>query len=106
MSEQPPKTAIVTGGASGLGLEIAQALHASGCTTVVFDRNPEALAQLPPCLTGYAVDVTVESEVADAVRRVQAWAGKIHFLVNNAGTIFNRPLVNLTEPDRRRHGYQ
>lgn len=106
MDNKPVRNAVITGGASGLGLEIARRLHERGFRVIVFDLNKQALAELPAHLSRYAVNVTLEDEVVKAVQQVLDTHGPIDVLVNNAGTIFSRPLINLMDPTQRRHDYQ
>jgi 3-oxoacyl-[acyl-carrier protein] reductase len=106
MSTKAPKNAIITGGASGLGLEIANRLNERGLRCIVFDCNKQHLANLPSYLLGYPLDVTVEAEVVGAVQHVLDTYGSVDVLVNNAGAIFSRPLINLMDPERHRHDYQ
>ena len=75
--------AVVTGGAGGLGLVVAEALAGAGAATFVCDIDPVAVGALPSHLHGATVDV------ADA-EAVAAWldpiaAEGIDILVNNAG---------------------
>ncbi len=75
--------AVVTGGAGGLGLVVAEALAGAGARTFACDVDAEAVEALPSHLLGTTVDV------ADA-EAVAAWldpiaAGGIDILVNNAG---------------------
>ncbi|WEH12732.1 SDR family oxidoreductase [Streptomyces sp. VNUA24] len=74
--------AIVTGGASGIGLATARLLAARGAAVAVFDLDP---AGAPAPLLGLKADVTddtsVRAAVADAVQRL----GGLDILVNNAG---------------------
>jgi NAD(P)-dependent dehydrogenase (short-subunit alcohol dehydrogenase family) len=86
------KTAVVTGGGTGIGLGIAHALAAEGCRVVIAGRREdklrEAAAAWPgePPLLAHPVDVTSRESVA----RLFAWAteqlGQIDILVNSAGT--------------------
>jgi 3-oxoacyl-[acyl-carrier protein] reductase len=85
-------TAIVTGGASGIGLGIALDLAQQGCKIAIWDRNSDALREATKQLRdqGHTVypdeiNVTVEGEVAGAVSRLIAETGRIDILVNNAG---------------------
>lgn len=78
---------IVTGGASGLGLETVRALSAAGAEVTVATRNPAGAAALVTELPG--VDIK-ELDVADpaSVRRfVTRWEGPVHALVANAGVM-------------------
>jgi len=73
--------AIVTGGASGIGLATARLLRDRGAAVAVFDRTPTD----QPGLESYPCDITDDAEVAAAVRRVAQTHGRIDILINNAG---------------------
>lgn len=95
--------ALVTGGAGGLGLAIAQALLAAGTTVIVADLDRDRLSALPLGLDHRVLDVT-DAEAAQAVSaEIAASYGKIDILVNNAGLIYSELLVNLTNPDQMMH---
>jgi len=74
--------AVVTGGASGIGLATARMLAARGATTAVLDLDP---ADLPPELTGVRADVRDTQSVRAAVQEVASRFGRIDLLINNAG---------------------
>jgi NAD(P)-dependent dehydrogenase (short-subunit alcohol dehydrogenase family) len=83
------QTAIVTGGACGLGLAIARRLQAEGAFAIVFDLDAARFAELARefgsrgrCV---AVDVTDEAAVQRAVSAIAAERGRIDILVNSAG---------------------
>ncbi len=99
------KIAIVTGGAAGLGLAIARALNKNGFKVVVFDFCLEKLKSLDTELIGKCVDVTQEDHVVKSVQEVIKEFGAIHLLVNNAGTIYSEPLLNLMNRERMRHDF-
>lgn len=73
--------AIVTGGSSGIGAAIAARLRSDGARVAVFDRN--APASTDPDF--FAVDITDDASVQDAVTSFAATAGGIDVVVNNAG---------------------
>jgi NAD(P)-dependent dehydrogenase (short-subunit alcohol dehydrogenase family) len=75
------KTAIVTGGNSGLGEGAAKRLVALGAAVVSLDRAGAA----PEGAEFIACDVTDGAQVARAVAQVAEWHGEIHILLNNAG---------------------
>src|SRR6185436_7071754 len=92
------RTAIVTGGAQGIGLAIVKRLFASGARVRIWDRDEKLLARIVRKLganaAGEALDVTdphaVERGVKSAVKR----GGRIDVLVNNAGIAgINTPTV-------------
>jgi gluconate 5-dehydrogenase len=80
--------ALVTGGTSGLGLAIADALAQAGARVVLTSRSAEraaeAAAQLPGAL-GVAADARDELSVAHAADQAWSRLGGIDLLVNNAG---------------------
>src|SRR5258705_12675876 len=85
------KTAIVTGGASGIGAEIARAFAREGAAVCVADINLEAAQRLTMELGDAAraiavrVDVTDEGDVQRGVDAAAARLGGIDILVSNAG---------------------
>lgn len=98
--------AIVTGGAGGLGLSISNALADAGFLVAVFDISQERLSQLDESdFIGMHVDVTCEEEVVSAVDDISNRFGNIHILINNAGTIYNEPLINLFNKEHPRHHF-
>jgi 3-oxoacyl-[acyl-carrier protein] reductase len=85
-------TAIVTGGASGIGLDIARDLARQGCRVAIWDRNADALQRASGSLRTEGLDVmtetlsvTSEDEVSHAVAKLMGQTGRIDILVNNAG---------------------
>lgn len=101
--------ALVTGGAAGLGLAIANHLHVRGARVHVLDKDAAALGLLPAGILGQQADVTQPGEVRAVVASIGESAGGVDILVNNAGWIHSEPLVNLLQavggshdPDRFR----
>ena len=89
---RPERTAIVTGGGSGIGLAIAERLAADGLAVAVFDRNGEAADEAAAKIgaaggtaVGLTVDVTDRPGLDAAVAEVRAGLGLPTVLVNNAG---------------------
>jgi NAD(P)-dependent dehydrogenase (short-subunit alcohol dehydrogenase family) len=85
-------TAIVTGGAAGLGLAITEAVAARGTKVAIFDINAdgidvqvERLRRDGANVAGYVVDVSNRGAVESAVAQVRADLGPVLMLVNNAG---------------------
>jgi NAD(P)-dependent dehydrogenase (short-subunit alcohol dehydrogenase family) len=78
MNRLKNKVAIVTGGASGIGLAAAQRFEEEGARVVIFDINPLQTHSLH-------VDVTSASEVESAIKDVVNQQGRLDLLVNVAG---------------------
>src|SRR3954468_466608 len=73
------RTALVTGGASGIGAATAARLRACGAEVAVFDREPvEGFVSV----TG---DISSPAEANAAVQQVERDLGRIDILVNSAG---------------------
>ena len=90
------KVAIVTGGASGIGLATAELLHAQGAFVIAVDRgaNVEALGR--PGIVPLIADVAHEESAVRAVSIAMERFGKLDILVNNAGIIINKSVVETT----------
>jgi 3-oxoacyl-[acyl-carrier protein] reductase len=92
------RTAIVTGGATGIGLAIVRRLAASGAAVRIWDVDQRTLQQtltaLAGAVTGDVVDVSDPDAVAQAADAAMAALGRIDVLVNNAGVAgLNAPTV-------------
>jgi NAD(P)-dependent dehydrogenase (short-subunit alcohol dehydrogenase family) len=92
------RTAIVTGGSRGLGLQIAEALAEQGARLVLTARKAEQLERAVGTLTDQGADVTAHAcdlsqpeAVASFVDDVLGAHDAIDILVNNAGTTWGAP---------------
>ncbi len=87
------KRAIVTGGASGIGLETARALAGVGAEVTLAVRNPEAGARAAADIMATTQSKGVHVARLDLIDRasigefVAAWDGPLHILINNAGVM-------------------
>src|SRR5262245_16310204 len=86
------RTAIVTGGASGIGLSIAERLARDGLLVATFDRDDDAADTAAASIVGaggtamaVSVDVSDRSQVDAGVEQVCDTLGEPTVLVNNAG---------------------
>jgi NAD(P)-dependent dehydrogenase (short-subunit alcohol dehydrogenase family) len=100
------RTAIVTGGASGIGLAIAARLTADGHAVAIFDRNGDAAvdaaATIGGSTVGVTVDVTDRAQIDAGVAEVTERLGVPLILVNNAGLDGFAPFLKITEEAWRR----
>jgi NADP-dependent 3-hydroxy acid dehydrogenase YdfG len=99
------KTALITGGGSGIGLATARSFLDEGARVVIAGRDEAKLAAASKTLAAgsrlahYSADVTSVEQVASLVRRATEFLGRIDILVNNAGlNIKDRGIQQLT-PD-------
>jgi 3-oxoacyl-[acyl-carrier protein] reductase len=100
------KIAMITGGARGIGREIALVFAREGCSLSLCDVNPDALVSTQKemealgrqCMTG-VVDVTKSDQVDSLVQKTLDKFGKIDILVNNAGITKDTLLVRMSEAD-------
>jgi NAD(P)-dependent dehydrogenase (short-subunit alcohol dehydrogenase family) len=104
MKELAGRTAVVTGGASGIGRGIALALAAEGMRVAVADLDADGAAavadELGPGAFPLQVDVTRADSLAAAAEAVRARTGGAHVLVNNAGVMLPlRPMSEASEAD-------
>ena len=85
------KTAIVTGGASGIGRDVAMRLVKEGCRVGLFDRDKSKLAEavglIGDAACAEAGDVTKADEVHAAAAALSRQLGDVDILVNSAGIL-------------------
>jgi 3-oxoacyl-[acyl-carrier protein] reductase len=102
MNRFTDQVAIITGGASGLGLAIARRLQAEGAFVAVFDRDPSQFAALNAEFgergSCTPVDVTDEAQVQQAISTVLGQRKRLDVLVNCAG-ITGRTNIKTHEVD-------
>ena len=98
------KVALITGGASGLGLTMTERFASRGAKVVVLDRDPAAAGALAG-LSGVvpiACDVTDPDAVEVAFDQAEAGCGALDIVVANAGISQNSPTLALSFADWRK----
>jgi 3-oxoacyl-[acyl-carrier protein] reductase len=101
------KTALVTGGSKGIGLETARALAREGVKVVICARREQALAEAARDIMQttqvkietHSLDVTKVEQIETIPRIVREKFGRIDILVNNAGTGTYKPFLDVTDEE-------
>lgn len=95
------KTALITGGSSGLGLQVAEALGEQGAKILITGRKADALEsaqahlrQLGIEADWVAADNQKESDINKLVDEALARLGRVDILVNNAGATWGAPAAD------------
>ena len=98
-----PGPVLITGCSSGIGRAAALSLHQAGFTVYATARRTEALTELSDRgLRTLALDVTDEQSMTAAVATVEADAGAVAVLINNAGYGLYGPVEQLPMAEIRR----
>jgi len=97
------KVCVVTGGASGIGLAVAEGLLKFGAVVYIADVRQENLEKAAEKLKNYApalhavlTDVTRQQEVKSLIENAFSDQGRLDFLFNNAGIGCTEPIETLT----------
>ena len=100
MGRVQDKVALVTGGASGIGLATAELLAAEGARVVIGDvdraAGERAAAAIGPRAIVHQLDVTREDDWIAVTDRVTADVGRLDILVNNAGVVLMKSIEETT----------
>jgi NAD(P)-dependent dehydrogenase (short-subunit alcohol dehydrogenase family) len=97
------KTAIITGGASGLGLAATKKFVENGVRTIIIGRNEHNLAtvaeSLGPLCSYKVFDLSDLKDIPQLVNEITEESGPIDILVNNAGINQKKPLTEVTDEE-------
>lgn len=100
------KTAVITGGSSGIGFAIASRLAEDGFMCVLIGRNQQnlkdACAKIGKNAVGYKADLTDLPSLPPLVKKIASDTGKIDVLVNNAGIHLKKPALEVTDEEYQR----
>ncbi len=102
------RTALITGGARGIGLAFAQGYAQEGARVAIADVSgaEEAAASLGPGADGghmgLHMDVTDQASIDAGVAAVEAWGGGIDILLNNAAVFDLAPIADITRESYER----
>lgn len=105
------KTAIVTGGAGGIGKKITEVFLAEGASVNIFDVNEaegeKTISEFSKIYGGssikfFRVDITSESSVEEAINKIIEEQEKIDILVNNAGITLDNLVLRMSLEDWKR----
>jgi len=99
MSELRDRTVLITGAASGMGRLMAHRIAAEGARLVLWDVNQQGLdavrAEIPgAAVTTYPVDLTDRRAIASTAERVLRDVGQVDVVINNAGVVTGKTLLN------------
>jgi short-subunit dehydrogenase len=99
------KTALITGGASGIGKLMAGILLEQKARVIIWDLNPEGIDETigelsaRGSITGYRVDVANVEQVKETAQKVKQEHGVVDVLINNAGIVVGKYFHEHTTSD-------
>ncbi|EPI2105434.1 SDR family oxidoreductase [Providencia rettgeri] len=95
------KVALITGGAAGIGLAIAQLYVEKGAKVALIDKSDNVImtAEKLGNSIGFQCDITNSTAVSQMVEHVIEHYGRLDIVVNSAGIVALAPAENLSESD-------
>ena len=95
--ERSGQRVLVTAGAAGIGLAVAERFLGAGAQVMVCDIDADALAAVPSNITGVICDVADAGQVAGLFERIEAEMGGLDVLINSAGIDLEAPSAEVTD---------
>ncbi|MHB1660647.1 MAG: 3-oxoacyl-[acyl-carrier-protein] reductase [bacterium] len=100
------KTAVVTGGSSGIGLSISEALLKAGARVIIIDINEkrfisvkDEIKKISSEFDFYEADIKNSEKISETVQSIISKESKIDILVNNAGIVKDGLLIRMSDED-------
>ena len=97
------KTAVVTGGSSGIGAMIAESFVRNGVKTYITSRKVEILQNTAREFSKFGECIAISADLSETegilkfIKEIKAVEGKIDILINNAGTSWGAPIEEFPE---------
>lgn len=92
------KTLLVTGASRGVGFEICKQATTNGHKVIALSRNIKPLKDMKNVYP-FAVDLSQEAEIVDFSREIKTSFKTIDVLINNAGSLVNKPFLEMSSSE-------
>tara|TARA_B100001059_G_scaffold170010_1_gene169932 strand:- start:19160 stop:19834 length:675 start_codon:yes stop_codon:yes gene_type:complete len=92
------KTLLVTGASRGVGFEICKQAAVEGHKVITLSRNITPLKGMQN-IHPFAVDLSIESALVDFVEEIKTSFRSIDVLINNAGSLINKPFLEISSSE-------
>jgi all-trans-retinol dehydrogenase (NAD+) len=109
MTDFREKNVLITGAGSGIGRLLAEKIAAAGARAILWDIDEAALADVGRAIEGrghkvssYRCDVSDADEIKAGARRVLDDWGPVDILINNAGIVTGKPILESEDAEIRR----
>ena len=100
------KTAVVTGGSSGIGLSISKVLLNAGARVIIIDIDEkrfinvkDEIKKISPEFDFYEADIKNSEKISEIIQKIISKESKIDILVNNAGIVKDGLLIRMSDED-------